>query len=184
MNHFQHESAIIDANAQIGEGTRIWQYCCVMDGAKIGRNCNIGAYVFVESGVQIGDGVKVKNNVSLYKGVDLEDDVFVGPNVVFTNVINPRSFINRKAEFRPSIVKKGATIGANATVVCGHTIGEYALIGAGTVVTKDVPAHALVVGNPGRVVGYVCTCGDRLEHQNGKYTCVTCGKEIDIEGTN
>ena len=179
-NYFQHESAIVDAGASVGEGTRIWQFCNIMDNTKIGKNCNIGAYVFVESDVKIGNGVKVKNNVSLYKGVELEDDVFIGPNVVFTNVINPRSFIERKAEFKPTIVKKGASIGANATIVCGHTVGEYALIGAGTVVTKDVPPYALVVGNPGRIRGYVCECGEKLQKTEEKYVCAKCGKEFSL----
>lgn len=174
MKYFGHESAYIHAKAQIGENTKIWQYCNVMEDVEIGTDCNIGAYVFVEKGVRIGSGVKVKNNVSLYTGVVLEDDVFVGPNVVFTNVINPRSFISRKDEFRPTIVKKGASIGANATIVCGHTIGEYALIGAGTVITKDVPAHALIVGNPGRQVGFVCTCGEKLRGDDNGYYCEQC----------
>lgn len=178
MNYYQHESAIVDAEAKVGEGTRIWQFCNIMGNTAIGKNCNIGAYVFVESDVRIGNGVKVKNNVSLYKGVELEDDVFIGPNAVFTNVINPRSFIERKSEFRPTIVKKGASIGANATIVCGHTVGEYALIGAGTVVTKDVPPHALVVGNPGRIRGYVCECGENLQKEEEKYICPRCGKQF------
>lgn len=179
MSSYQHETAIIHENAQLGENTRVWQFCNIMDDVVIGDHCNIGAYVFVEKGVRIGNGVKVKNNVSLYSGIEIEDDVFVGPNVVFTNVINPRSFIERKAEFRPTIVKKGATLGANATIVCGHTIGEYALVGAGTVVTKDVPPHALVVGNPGRIVGYVCKCGEKLLMHDHEYVCSACGMKIE-----
>ncbi|MCM1185643.1 MAG: N-acetyltransferase [Lachnoclostridium sp.] len=178
MDYYRHDSADVHSDACIGAGTHIWQFCCIMQGVQIGQGCNIGAYVFVETGVKIGNGVKVKNNVSLYKGVELEDDVFVGPNVVFTNVINPRSFISRKSEFRPTIVKKGASIGANATVVCGHTIGEYALIGAGTVVTKDVPSHALVMGNPGRVTGYVCECGEKLQKREDRYVCDICQKHF------
>lgn len=178
MNYYQHSSADVHEAAEIGEATHIWQFCCIMEGVHIGKNCNIGAYVFVETGVKIGDGVKIKNNVSLYKGVELENDVFIGPNVVFTNVINPRSFINRKAEFRSTIVKKGASIGANSTIICGHTVGEYALIGAGTVVTKDIPAHALVVGNPGRVVGYVCECGEKLQKEESAYVCNVCHKHF------
>lgn len=180
MNSYQHETAIVHVNAKIGNNTRVWQFCYIMDDVVIGDNCNIGAYVFVEKSVRIGNDVKIKNNVSLYTGVEIDDDVFVGPNVVFTNVINPRSFIERKKEFRPTIVKKGATLGANATIVCGHTIGEYALVGAGTVVTKDVPPHALVVGNPGKIAGYVCECGEKLEKVNKRYLCKSCEKEFDF----
>lgn len=180
MNFYRHDSADVNAGAFIGTETHIWQFCCIMDDVQIGKNCNIGAYVFVENGVKIGDRVKIKNNVSLYKGIELEDDVFIGPNVVFTNVINPRSFINRKAEFRPTIVKKGASIGANATIICGHTIGEYALVGAGTVVTKDVPAHALIMGNPGRITGYVCECGEKLKKRENVHVCNSCQKQFAI----
>ncbi|MBO4980796.1 MAG: N-acetyltransferase [Lachnospiraceae bacterium] len=181
MDYFLHESAYVHKDARIGAGSRIWQFCCIMEGAQIGEHCNIGAYVFVEKGVKIGNGVKVKNNVSLYSGVELEEDVFVGPNVVFTNVINPRSFIERKSEFRPTIVKKGASIGANATIVCGHTIGEYALIGAGAVITKDVPPHALVMGNPARIAGYVCKCGEKLTRQQDQYVCAVCRESYPAE---
>lgn len=185
MDYYRHESADVHEGAAIGSGTHIWQFCCIMKGAEIGRNCNIGAYVFVETGVKIGNGVKVKNNVSLYQGVELRDDVFIGPNVVFTNVINPRSFISRKSEFRPTIVKKGASVGANATIVCGHTIGEYAMIGAGAVVTKDVPPHALVKGNPGRVAGYVCKCGNTLKIGKDTYVCDVCQEQImPMKGSN
>lgn len=180
MERFFHETALIDQKAQIGEETKIWQYCVVMGDVNIGKNCNIGAYVFIENGVRVGSGVKIKNNVSLYTGVEIEDDAFIGPNVVFTNVINPRSFVERKNEFKRTIVKRGASIGANATIVCGNTIGEYALVGAGTVVTKDIPPHAVVVGNPGKIVGYVCKCGGRLNKINGEYVCETCGKKADI----
>ena len=150
-----HDTAFVDENAQIGGGTSIWQNCIVQADVSIGSNCNLGANVFVEKGVVLGENVKVKNNVALYTGVTCEDDVFLGPNCVFTNVINPRSFISRKHEFRNTVVKKGATIGANATIVCGHTIGKYALIGAGAVVTKDVPEYTLVAGVPARVIGKV-----------------------------
>lgn len=183
MDYYRHDSADVHEGAQIGAGTRIWQFCYIMEDVQIGKNCNIGAYVFVESGVRIGDGVKVKNNVALYKGVELENDVFVGPNAVFTNVPNPRSFIERKTEFKPTIVKRGASIGANATIVCGLTIGEYALIGAGCVVTKDVPAHALVVGNPGRVAGYVCKCGRKLKGEKDAYFCDVCGGSFILTGS-
>ncbi|RYZ96700.1 MAG: N-acetyltransferase [Sphingobacteriaceae bacterium] len=150
-----HETAVVDAGASIGLGTHIWHFCHVMPTAVIGSNCNIGQNVFIDNKVKIGNGVKIQNNVSVYNGVLLEDDVFIGPSVVFTNVINPRSFIERKEEFKITHVAKGATIGANATIICGVSIGEYAMIGAGAVVTKDVPAHALVIGNPGRQVGWV-----------------------------
>lgn len=180
MGYYKHESALIDEEAVIGDGTRVWQCCCIMRESEIGDNCNIGAYVFVENGVKIGKRVKVKNNVSLYTGVILEDDVFVGPNAVFTNVLNPRSFIEKKSEFKRTIVKKGATIGANSTIVCGNTIGEYAMVGAGTVVTKDVPAHSLVVGNPARVAGYVCKCGEKLAQLGTSYVCEACGEVVTL----
>ena len=147
-NPFIHPSAIIDEGAQIGAGTRIWHFCHVMPTAIIGSSCILGQNVYVDNHAIIGNGVKIQNNVSVYHGVVLEDDVFVGPSAVFTNVINPRSFIERKTEFKNIVVKKGATIGANATIVCGLTIGEYALVGAGAVVTKDVQPYALVIGNP------------------------------------
>lgn len=157
-----HPTAIIDSGCEIGEGTRIWHYSHIMAGAKIGRGCVLGQNVFVAKGVTIGDNVKIQNNVSVYEGVVLEDDVFCGPSMVFTNVVNPRSHISRKDEFRPTLVRRGATIGANATVVCGHTVGSYSLIGAGAVVTQDVPDYALVVSNPARLSGWVCQCGIRL----------------------
>jgi UDP-2-acetamido-3-amino-2,3-dideoxy-glucuronate N-acetyltransferase len=155
-----HSTAIIDAGAQIGAGTHIWHFCHVMPGAVIGKNCTLGQNVFVDNNVMIGNGVKIQNNVSVYNAVTLQDDVFIGPSVVFTNVINPRSFIERKNEFKPTLVKKGASIGANATIVCGITIGEYAMIGAGAVVTKDVEAYALMVGNPAKQVGTVNEKGE------------------------
>ncbi|MCM1266531.1 MAG: N-acetyltransferase [Bacteroidales bacterium] len=170
-------TSLIGGEAQIGEGTRIWQFCNIMDGSVIGENCNIGQNVFVESGVRIGNRVKIKNNVALYRGVVCEDDVFLGPNCVFTNVINPRSFIERKQEFRETVVQKGATIGANATIVCGHTIGRYAMVGAGTVVTHDVGDYRLVVGNPGKTVGYVCTCGVKLLETDAVWNCPACGRK-------
>lgn len=173
-----HETAIIDPSSTIGDGTTIWQHCIIQEGVVIGNNCNIGANVYIEKGVKIGDGVKIKNNIAIYSGVCIEDDVFIGPNVVFTNVINPRSFINRKEEFLPTIIKSGATIGANATIICGNTIYNYAMIGAGAVVTKDVLWNELVVGNPAKRVGYVCKCGGRL---NSDYVCELCGKKSKIE---
>src|SRR5438132_822197 len=160
--YFAHESSYVDEPCQIGEGTKIWHFSHVMRDCVIGKRCNLGQNVLVSSGVRLGDNVKIQNNVSLYTGVVLEDDVFCGPSMVFTNVVNPRSRVSRKHEFRTTLVKRGATIGANATIVCGHTLGRYAFIGAGAVVTKDVPDHALVVGNPGRVTGWMCECGVRL----------------------
>lgn len=170
--YYSHPAAVIDEGAAIGEGTRIWAGCHVMKGAIIGKHCNLGENCFVENGVVLGDNVKVKNNIALYDGVICEDDVFLGPNCVFTNVINPRSFIERKAEFKQTIVRRGASIGANATIVCGHSIGQYAFIGAGSVVTKEVPDYALVYGNPARQHGYVCRCGCKLDD---KLVCQKCG---------
>ena len=167
-----HPTAVIDAGAQIGEGTRIWHYSHVMPRAVIGSNCNIGQNVFVDNDAVVGNGVKIQNNVSVYKGVILEEGVFVGPSAVFTNVINPRSFIERKTEFKQILVKKGATIGANATIVCGLSIGEYALIGAGAVVTKDVPAYGLMMGNPARQKGWISEQGHNLHFdEDGKAVC-------------
>jgi UDP-2-acetamido-3-amino-2,3-dideoxy-glucuronate N-acetyltransferase len=154
-NYRAHPTAVIDEGAMIGEGTRVWHFSHIMSGAVIGKNCNIGQNVVVSPQVVLGNNVKVQNNVSVYTGVVCEDDVFLGPSCVFTNVINPRSFISRKEEFKPTLVKKGASIGANATIICGITIGEYAMIGAGSVVTKDVPEYALIMGNPGRQMGWV-----------------------------
>ena len=169
-----HESASVSSGATIGEGTSIWQNCIIQDDAIIGENCNIGANVFIEKGVRIGNGVKIKNNIAIYSGAVIEDDVFLGPNCVFTNVINPRAFISRKHEFRPTVIHKGATVGANATLICGHNIGRYAMIGAGTVVAHDVGDYHLVVGNPDKLLGYVCECGCRLD---AKLKCEECGKQ-------
>ena len=159
---FVHPSAIVDAGATIGEGTRVWHFCHVLSGAVIGRNCVLGQNVMAGPEVRVGDGCKIQNNVSLYRGVTLEDDVFCGPSCVFTNVLTPRAFVERKDEFLPTLVRKGATIGANATVVCGVTIGAYALIGAGAVVTRDVPDFGLAVGVPARRIGWVSRAGERL----------------------
>jgi len=161
--YFVHESSYVDEGAEIGEGTKIWHFCHIMPGAKIGKNCTLGQNVNVGSRAVIGDGVKIQNNVSVYDDVIIEDDVFCGPSCVFTNVINPRSFVERKAEYKKTIVKKGASIGANATIVCGVTIGEYALIGAGSVVTKNVPAYALVYGNPAVVHGKIDMEGSKID---------------------
>jgi UDP-2-acetamido-3-amino-2,3-dideoxy-glucuronate N-acetyltransferase len=173
---FTHPSVSIDEGCEIGEGTTIWHYSHVMGGARIGKDCRIGQNVYVGKDVRIGNNVKIQNNVSVYEGVTLEDYVFCGPSMVFTNVFNPRSHISRKHEFRPTLVQQGATIGANATVICGHTIGAYAFIGAGSVVTRDVPPYALVYGNPARVKGWMCECGVEIRFEKGLAICQACGK--------
>ncbi|HEV3176235.1 MAG TPA: Gfo/Idh/MocA family oxidoreductase [Stellaceae bacterium] len=160
--YFVHPSAVVDAGAEVGAGTKIWHFSHVLGDTRIGRNCVLGQNVMAGPSVVIGDGCKIQNNVSIYKGVRLEDEVFCGPSMVFTNVLTPRAHVERKDEFAPTLVKKGATLGANATVICGHTIGRYAMVGAGAVVTRDVPDHALVVGNPARVIGWVSAAGERL----------------------
>jgi len=174
---FAHETAVIDTLCQIGKGTKVWHFSHIMSGAKIGERCNIGQNVVISSGAKVGNNVKIQNNVSVYKGVTLENDVFCGPSMVFTNVINPRSHIPRKHEFKKTLVKKGATIGANATIVCGHTIGRYAFIGAGAVITKDVPDYALMLGNPAKVAGWMCECGHQLDLQDEISICNFCGKQ-------
>lgn len=181
-SYFVHESSYIDDNVEIGDGTKIWHFCHILSNTKIGKNCRIGQNVMIGPNVRVGNNVKIQNNVSVYEGVEIEDDVFCGPSMVFTNVINPRAFIERKHEFRKTLVKRGATIGANATIVCGVTIGEYAFIGAGAVVTKDVLPYALVVGVPARQVGWVCQCGVRLDFNNNEATCKACGKRYKLEG--
>lgn len=162
MDTFVHPTAIVDEGARIGGGTRIWHWVHVSGGARIGRNCSLGQNVYVGNKVMIGDGVKIQNNVSIYDNVTIEDDVFCGPSMVFTNVYNPRSAVERKSEYRDTVVRRGATLGANCTIVCGVTIGEYAFVGAGTVVNRDVPAFALVVGVPGRRIGWMSRHGERL----------------------
>lgn len=184
-SYFAHATAVIDEPASIGEGTRIWHFSHVMAGARIGARCVLGQNVFVASRAVIGDGCKIQNNVSLYDDVLLEDDVFVAPSAVFTNVVNPRAFIERKTEYRATRIGRGASIGANATVVCGHSIGAYAFIGAGAVVTKDVPAYGLVVGVPGHLAGWICRCGVRLPDGTAP-ACVACGatyrETVDASG--
>ena len=186
-DYFVHESSCIDDGAQIGTGTKIWHFCHVMPSARIGARCNIGQNVFVAADVQIGDNVKIQNNVSLYTGVIVEDDVFLGPSMVFTNVINPRSHVNRKNEYKSTLVQRGASIGANATILCGLTLGRYSFVGAGSVVTRDVPAYALVYGNPARVKGWMCQCGIELnfipDHERQVASCESCGKQYEKDGT-
>ena len=178
-NYYAHPSSYIDDDAEIGAGTKIWHFCHVMSGAVIGERCNLGQNVFVAGDVRIGNNVKIQNNVSVYAGVTIEDDVFLGPSMVFTNVVNPRSHVNRRDEYQTTLVKRGTTISANATILCGVTLGTYAFIGAGAVVTKDVPAYALVYGSPARIQGWMCQCGVRLQFDKdgGVETavCVSCG---------
>lgn len=178
-DYFVHESSYVDEGAEIGAGTHIWHFCHVMPKSKIGQNCNIGQNVFIAAGVVVGNNVKIQNNVSLYTGVAIEDEVFLGPSMVFTNVINPRSHVVRRNEYQPTLVKRGASIGANATIVCGVTLGQYSFVGAGSVVTKDVPAYGLVHGNPARLRGWVCRCGVKLSFQmeqgQEEATCAGCG---------
>ena len=187
---FVHESAFVDEGAIIGNGTKVWHFCHVMSGVEIGDNCALGQNVFIGGRSKIGNNVRIQNNVSVYDLVTLEDDVFCGPSMVFTNVMNPRAEIRRGIdEYRPTLVKRGATIGANATIVCGHTIGRYAFVGAGSVVTKDVPDHALVYGNATRIAGWMCECCEKLDFGagdpcdiDGAAECAKCGKQYEKHG--
>ncbi len=174
-DYFAHESSYIDDGAVIGRGTKIWHFCHILPGAVIGEYCNLGQNVVVMGGTRLGNNVKVQNNVSIYEGVTLEDDVFCGPSCVFTNVVNPRSHVSRKSEYQPTVVRRGASIGANATIICGATLGEYSFIGAGAVVRGEVPAHALMVGVPARRVGWMCQCGVRLDLRDAAAACAECG---------
>jgi UDP-2-acetamido-3-amino-2,3-dideoxy-glucuronate N-acetyltransferase len=184
-NFFAHETAVIDNGADIGGGTKIWHFSHIMAGCVIGENCNIGQNVVVSPGVTLGKNVKVQNNVSIYTGVICEDDVFLGPSMVFTNVINPRSAVNRKSEYMKTLVKKSATIGANATIVCGITLGEFCFVGAGAVVTKDVKPYALVVGNPSRQIGWMSEYGHRLEFDERNIAvCPESGHKYRFENDN
>jgi len=180
---YVHESSYIDGDdVSIGKGTEVWHFSHIMSKAKIGSNCKIGQNVFIGNNVIIGDNVKIQNNVSIYDGIIIEDDVFIGPSVVFTNVINPRSFIERKNEFKKTIIKKGASIGANSTIVCGNVIGEYSFIGAGSVVTKDILDYALYYGNPSKRKGWVCECGNKLSRMiKRKWYCSVCDKRYKYD---
>lgn len=181
-NFFIHDSAIVDAGAQIGNGTRIWHFCHVSSKSVIGDNCVLGQNVYVADHVLLGNNVKVQNNVSLYTGVICEEDVFLGPSMVFTNVINPRSHVNRKAEFMSTLVKRGATIGANATIVCGVTLGRFCFVGAGSVVTRDVPDYALVVGNPAHQTGWMSEAGEKLNFAESRFAqCPVTGEKYLLE---
>jgi UDP-2-acetamido-3-amino-2,3-dideoxy-glucuronate N-acetyltransferase len=180
--YYAHETAVIDEGCSIGSGTKIWHFSHIMKDCVIGRNCNIGQNVVVSPEVELGNNVKVQNNVSIYTGVICEDDVFLGPSMVFTNVINPRSAVNRRGQYDRTIVRRGASIGANATIVCGHDIGEFAFIGAGAVVTKAVPAYALVVGNPARQTGWMSEFGHRLHFdEEGMALCPESGEKYKLE---
>jgi len=179
LSFFAHPTAIIEAGAKIGPGTRIWHWVHIGPAAEIGANCSLGQNVYVGH-AKIGNNVKIQNNVSVFDSVELEDDVFCGPSMVFTNVINPRSHIVRKHEYKRTLVKRGASIGANAVLICGVEVGSYAMIGAGAVVTKNVPAYALVVGNPARRIGWTCECGVRLEVSEAKARCQMCGAHYEI----
>lgn len=187
QQYFAHETAVIDQPCQIGGGTKIWHFSHIMKDCVVGERCNIGQNVVISPGCRVGNNVKVQNNVSIYTGVILEDDVFCGPSMVFTNVINPRSHIERKAEYLQTLVRRGASIGANATIVCGVTLGAYCFVGAGAVVTRDVPDYAIVYGNPGRVRGWACYCGVSLELGLGKSdaeqgACGDCGRKYQRDG--
>jgi UDP-2-acetamido-3-amino-2,3-dideoxy-glucuronate N-acetyltransferase len=181
-DYFVHSSSFVDEGARIGRGSKIWHFSHVMAGAVIGERCNLGQNVVVMPGTRIGTNVKIQNNVSIYEGVELEDDVFCGPSCVFTNVINPRSHVSRKSEYRKTLVRRGSSIGANATIVCGITLGEYSFIGAGAVVTHDVLAYALMVGVPARRIGWMCRCGERLAVSAGRAQCAACGTSYEEFG--
>jgi len=181
-DYFADPTAVIDTGAEIGSGTKIWHFSHVMAGAKVGTGCNFGQNVVISPGVKIGNNVKIQNNVSVYTGVELEDDVFCGPSMVFTNVINPRSHVIRKHEYRRTLVKRGASIGANATVVCGVTLGEYCFVAAGAVVTHDVPDYGLVIGVPAELAGWMCYCGVRLP-ETAPLICPSCERTYEVENS-
>jgi len=183
---FVHESSYVDEGAELGSGTKVWHFTHIMERSRIGKNCNIGQNVSIASDVQIGDNVKIQNNVSVYTGVVIEDDVFLGPSMVFTNVINPRSHVSRKDEYQRTVVKRGASIGANATIVCGVRLGAYSFVGAGAVVTRDVPDYALVHGNPARIMGWMCKCGLKLRWNSERgqelASCDACNHSYSKRG--
>src|SRR5215471_11443468 len=185
-DYFVHESSYVDAPCEIGAGSKIWHFSHVMKNSSIGRDCNIGQNVVISPDVTIGNNVKIQNNVSIYTGCILEDDVFCGPSMVFTNVVNPRSHVNRKDQYKTTLVRRGASLGANCTVVCGTTIGQYAFVGAGSVITRDIPDYALVYGNPGRIRGWMCACGVALQFNGangeGQSKCKACGAEYSNIG--
>jgi UDP-2-acetamido-3-amino-2,3-dideoxy-glucuronate N-acetyltransferase len=181
-HYFAHESSWIDEGVEIGEGTGIWHMSHLLKGSKIGKNCKIGQNVVIGPKAVIGNGVKIQNNVSVYEGITIEDNVFCGPSMVFTNVINPRSAVPRMHELKPTLVKKGATLGANCTIICGVTIGENAFVGAGAVVTRDVPDYALVVGNPARISGWICRCGLKLKIKDLAGSCPGCNSAYHVNG--
>jgi len=182
MEYFVHGSSIVDEGAVIGKGTKIWHFSHVLKGSKVGEDCRIGQNVVIGPDAVVGNNCKIQNNVSVYKGVVLEDNVFCGPSCVFTNVFNPRSAIPRMDEIRGTVVKEGASIGANSTIVCGNKIGRYAFIGAGAVVTKDVPDFALVYGNPAKINGWICECGEKLVFESGEAVCGQCSKAYSRSG--
>ena len=180
-SYFVHESSYVDEGCEIGEGTKIWHFCHVQSGARIGKGCSLGQNVNISNNVVVGDGCKLQNNVSLYEGVELEDNVFCGPSCVFTNDLTPRAkYPKGRANYKRTLIKEGASIGANATIVCGHTVGRCALIGAGAVVACNVPDYALMLGVPARVAGYVCRCGERLRFEGGKAICPVCGRKYEM----
>jgi UDP-2-acetamido-3-amino-2,3-dideoxy-glucuronate N-acetyltransferase len=185
VNYFSHPTAVIDEGCIIGEGTKIWHFSHIMTGCSIGKNCNLGQNVVVSPGVILGNNVKVQNNVSIYTGVVCEDDVFLGPSMVFTNVINPRSAIIRKDQYKKTLVRKGASIGANATIICGYEIAEFAMIGAGAVITKSVPAYALMVGNPAKQIGWISEYGHRLHfNESGIAVCSESHQQYKLQQNN
>ena len=181
MSAFIHESSYVDEDVQIGEDTKVWYFCHIQKGARIGKNCSLGQNVNISNNVKIGDGVKIQNNVAVYEGVEIEDDVFCGPSCVFTNDLTPRAKYPKGHEnYKKTVIRRGASIGANATIVCGHDIGRYAFVGAGAVVTKNVPDYAMVYGSPARIRGYVCQCGEKLHFSEGRAVCAACGKKYDM----
>ncbi len=185
MSAYIHPTAVVDDGARVGEGTKIWHFCHVMKTARIGENCILGQNVYIDGNVTVGDRCKLQNNVSIYTGVTLEEGVFCGPSCVFTNVMNPRAMVERKTEFKPTLAKKGATIGANATIVCGVTLGEYCFVAAGAVVTKDVAPYTLVAGVPAKAIGFACACGELLKSlkKETKVLCDRCGARYELKGS-